>query len=92
MAGSRYIADSDPLAGAVVLDGLTLVFHSRSGATHLLVPPAPQILEAVAGRGADVSEIIQWISDRFEIESEDAYASISARLTELEAAGLVWRT
>ena len=92
MAGPRYIADPDALAEAVALEGLTAVFHNRSGATHILAPPAPQILEALAGREGDAAEILARISERFELEAEDAEGAIAARLAELEAAGLVWRT
>ena len=91
MAGPRYIADPDPLAGAVALDGLTAVFHPRSGTTHILAPPAPQILEALAAREGDAAEILARISERFDLEAENAEAAIAARLAELEAAGLVWR-
>jgi PqqD family protein of HPr-rel-A system len=91
MAGPLYIADSDPLAGASELEGLTLLFHDRSGTTHLLAPPAPQILEALAGEAGDVAAVIERISARFELESDDANAVVAARLEELEAVGLVWR-
>ena len=91
MAGPLYIADPAPLAGAVEAEGLILLFHARSGTTHLLAPPAPQILEAIAGRAGDVAEILARIGERFEIEGDDAEAVVAARLEELEAAGLVWR-
>ena len=91
MAGMLYIADPDPLQDARDLEGLTLFFHARSGTTHLLAPPAPQILDALAGRAGDVADIVARISERFELDSEDAEAVIAARLAELEAAGLVWR-
>ena len=91
MAGIRYIADADPLAGAVDAEGLTLFYHPRSGTTHLLAPPAPQILEALAGRAGDARDVVKRIAERFEIEGEEAEAVVTARLEELEVAGLVWR-
>jgi PqqD family protein of HPr-rel-A system len=91
MAGPLYIADTDLLAEARELEGLTLFYHVRSGTTHLLAPPAPQILHALAGRAGDTGDVLQRISERFELESEAAEAVISARLAELEAAGLVWQ-
>jgi PqqD family protein of HPr-rel-A system len=91
MAGPLYIADPDPLAGALDVEGLTLFFHARSGTTHMLAPPAPQILEALAGRAGDAATVIARIAERFEVEEEGAEAVIAARLEELEAAGLVWR-
>jgi PqqD family protein of HPr-rel-A system len=91
MAGPRYIADPDPLAGALDLEGLTLFYHPRSGTTHMLAPPAPQILAVLAGAAGDAGDVVARIGKLFEVESEDAEAVISARLGELEAAGLVWR-
>jgi PqqD family protein of HPr-rel-A system len=91
MAGPRYIADPPGALESVELDGLTLVFHRPSGMTHLLAPPAPQILEALAGRTGDAGEILTRISGRFEVEAEDPAGAVTARLAELEAAGLVRR-
>jgi PqqD family protein of HPr-rel-A system len=91
MAGPRYIADPAEAIRSVELDGLTLVFHRPSGMTHLLAPPAPQILEALAGRPGDADAILALIAGRYEVEAEDTAAAIAARLGELEAAGLVRR-
>jgi len=75
----------------VALDGLVALYHRPSGLTHILAPPAPQILEALAGRPGDATEIVARIAADFELEAEDAEAAIGARLAELEAAGLVRR-
>jgi PqqD family protein of HPr-rel-A system len=91
MAGPRFIADPHPLGEARDLEGLTLFFHRPSGTTHILAPPAPQILEALAGRAGDADELLARIGERFELEAENAAEAIAARLAELEAAGLVWR-
>jgi PqqD family protein of HPr-rel-A system len=89
MAGPLYIADPQDEVKAVPLDGLTAVFHRPSGNTHLLAPPAPQILEALAGSAADAEGLLVRIADRFEIEG--GAEALAARLAELEAAGLVRR-
>jgi len=91
MAGPRYIADGVEQMCRIELDGLTALFHRPSGMTHILAPPAPQILEALAGRSGDADEIVVRIKVHFEIEAEDEAASVAARLAELEAAGLVRR-
>jgi len=91
MSGPRFIADSPDQMSEVALDGLTALFHRPSGMTHILAPPAPQILAALAGRSGDVAAIIDRIGARFDIDSDDAQAAIEARLAELEAAGLVRR-
>jgi PqqD family protein of HPr-rel-A system len=89
MAGPVYIADPDKLIRKVELDGLTALFHVPSGMTHIVAPPAPQILEALGAGPADAEELARRLDEIFEIEGgADAMA---ARLAELEAAGLVRR-
>jgi PqqD family protein of HPr-rel-A system len=91
VAGSRYIADPDVRAVTAELEGLTLLFDARSGQTHILAPPAPEILAALAGRAGDSDEVLDRIRERFEPAADDPAAAIAARLAELEAAGLVRR-
>jgi PqqD family protein of HPr-rel-A system len=91
MAASRYAADPSETLRTVELEGLTLLYHRRSGLTHILAPPAPQILAALAAGPAEAAEIVARIGADFEVEAEDPAAAITARLAELEAAGLVWR-
>ena len=89
MAGPVYIADPPDALRAAELDGLTALYHRPSGMTHILAPPAPQILEALADEPGDADAILRRIGELFEIEAEDG--AIAARLAELEAAGLVRR-
>lgn len=89
MAGPRYIAEPAALILKVELDGLVAIFHRPSGMTHIVAPPAPQILDALANGPADAKTLSVRLSIDFEIEGgEDAMA---ARLAELEAVGLVRR-
>ena len=90
MAGPSYIADPEHALLKVELDGLTAVYHRPSGMTHILAAPAPQILEALAGRAAEVRELSVRLSRNFEVEG--GHELLTARLQELEAAGLVSRT
>jgi PqqD family protein of HPr-rel-A system len=92
MAAPFYAADPPELLRSVELEGLTLLFHRRSGLTHILAPPAPQILAALAQGPAAGEAIAARIAADFELESEDPAAALEARLAELEAAGLVWRS
>lgn len=89
MAGPSYIADDESLVRKVELDGLTALFHVPSGMTHIVAPPAPQILEALAGRPADLNELARRLSRNFDVDG--AQSALAARLEELEAAGLVTR-
>jgi PqqD family protein of HPr-rel-A system len=86
-----YAADPPGACRTVELEGLTLLYHRRSGMTHILAPPAPQILDALADGPATAEEIAGRIGERFELDDADAPAAVSARLAELEAAGLVRR-
>ncbi|HEX9931585.1 MAG TPA: HPr-rel-A system PqqD family peptide chaperone [Allosphingosinicella sp.] len=90
MAGPRYIADPAEDVRAVPLDGLVALFHAPSGMTHIVAPPAPQILEALQEGPGDARAILARIAALYEIEDGNAEA-IEARLAELEAAGLVRR-
>ena len=89
MAGPSYIADDESLVRKVELDGLTALFHVPSGMTHIVAPPAPQILEALAGRPADLKELVRRLSRNFDVDG--AEGALGARLDELEAAGLIRR-
>ena len=91
MAGSRYIADPPGTLRVVPLESLAAVFHPPSGMTHLLAPPAPQILDALAARPGTAEEVLARIAAAFDVEAQDAVAAMAARLGELEAAGLVRR-
>jgi PqqD family protein of HPr-rel-A system len=91
VAGPLYIADRPDALRCVPLEGLVAIFHAPSGMTHVVAPPAPQILEALSDAPGDARAILEWIRARYEIEEADAAESIEARLAELEAAGLVRR-
>ena len=91
MAGPRYIADSPGCVRSVALEGLSALYHRPSGMTHILAPPAPQILAALADEPGDAEEVLARIGETFEVEADDPRAAIEARLGELEAAGLVRR-
>ena len=90
MAGALYIADDASAVRAVPLDGLVALFHAPSGMTHLVAPPAPQILEALQAGPADARTLLARIAALYDIE-EGGGEAIEARLAELEAAGLARR-
>ena len=89
MSGPRYVADAADRVCRVELDGLTALFHHPSGMTHLLAPPAPQILDVIADNPGDTGEITARLSAHFDLDGGEQ--AILARLAELEASGLVWR-
>lgn len=72
------------------LDDLTLVYHRASGITHLLAPPAPEIIDALAAEPMTLPALLSRLSDEFDLADADQQA-LAARLEELVAAGLIVR-
>jgi PqqD family protein of HPr-rel-A system len=88
MTGPVYLADDAEALTTVALDGLSLVYHAPSGATHIVAPPAPEILQALGEGPADAAELLRRLHEKYEFDGDEA---IHARLGELEEAGLVRR-
>jgi len=88
MAGPIYLADDAHALVTVPLDGLSLVWHEPSGATHIVAPPAPEILAALQDGPADAAELLRRLHEKFEFDGDEV---IHLRLGELEEAGLVRR-
>ena len=74
----------------VPLDTLTLVFDRRSGITHLVDAPVPEILEALAAEALALDALLAHLAERFDLVDADP-AALAVRLDELAAAGLVER-
>jgi PqqD family protein of HPr-rel-A system len=91
MPGPVYHADPEAAVESVALDGLSLIFHAPSGMTHIVAPPAPEILAALRLGPADAGELIARLSAWYDFEGDAAADAIEARLAELERAGLVRR-
>jgi PqqD family protein of HPr-rel-A system len=79
---------ADPLAGLriVPLDSLTAIYHRRSGQTHVVAEPVPEILAALAEGEADVPTLLARLG-----LAGDPDGALTARLEELVATGLVSR-
>jgi PqqD family protein of HPr-rel-A system len=90
MGPPTYIADTDGLK-QVELEGLGVLFHPRSGMTHILAPPSPQILDVLRQGPADAQEVTARLRGRFDFPEAGGAAAVEARLAELEASGLVRR-
>jgi PqqD family protein of HPr-rel-A system len=91
VAGPIYIADPEKDVQEVVLDGLSALFHRPSGMTHIVAPPAPEILAALREGPADAGELLVRLRAIYEFEDEAVADAVIARLDELEQAGLVRR-
>ena len=91
MPAARFIADPEESVATVDLEGLAVIFHRPSGMTHVVAPPAPQILDALRLGPADSGEILARMRAWYDLEGDENATAIEARLEELEAAGLVSR-
>ena len=69
----------------VVLDAFTAVFHRPSGQTHLLVEPAPQILEILV-EPLDEAELLERLNAAYDLDGSETLAE---RMRELAEAGLI---
>ncbi|MGP1352487.1 MAG: HPr-rel-A system PqqD family peptide chaperone [Parasphingopyxis sp.] len=92
MTDAPYRADPPEARRMVMLDGVALIFHRPSGLTHIVAPPAPQILEALEEGDASAGALLARLQRDYDFgEADDLAAALDARLAELETAGLVWR-
>jgi len=72
------------------MDAVTLVYHRRSGITHIVAQPAPQILAAMGPDAMTANEVTAKLSLEFDLgDTPDAEAIVADRLEELAALGLV---
>lgn len=71
------------------MDGMVLVFHRRSGATHFLDSPVPEMLALLAETPMDAATLADRLCAQLGVEAdEEALAVVEARLAELVASGL----
>lgn len=70
---------------------MTLLYHCRSGQTHMVVSPVPEILEALSdGAVLTVREVHDRLAELYDLGApQDALPQIEAHLAELVALGLV---
>lgn len=74
------------------LGELTAIFDRRSMQTHLVVPPMPEILDAMGEDVCNVAALAARLAASFDLDSEgDVRPILAERLAELAAMGLVER-
>lgn len=73
----------------VSFDGLTAIYHRRSGQTHIVSEPLPEILFALAEGPLSPKALLARLSAGAEIDASGADMALAARIAELEAIGLV---
>ncbi|MDX3910343.1 MAG: HPr-rel-A system PqqD family peptide chaperone [Sphingobium sp.] len=74
------------------LDDITLIYHRRSGQTHMVMSPVPEILAAVGAGTVGAGEVLAALARDFDMgDAEEALAAIEVHLDEMAALGLVHR-
>jgi PqqD family protein of HPr-rel-A system len=74
------------------LDVLQALYHRRSGITHLVTEPVPEILAALSTVPMTVAALADHLAVTYGMQHDPStQALLSERLAELETAGLVWR-
>jgi PqqD family protein of HPr-rel-A system len=74
------------------LDVITLIYQRRSGITHMVAEPVPEILAAMGDKAMDAAAVLERLSAQFDLgDAGDAIAVVSARLEELADLGLIDR-
>ena len=89
-----YRAEPEDQWVLCALEDIMLVYHRRSGQTHMMVSPAPEILLALRGRdGAETGDVAAILAADYDLgDPADAQAAIAAHLEEMAGLGLVHRT
>ena len=72
------------------IDGMMLVFHKPSGATHFLADPIGEMLTIIADAPCDAAALARRLCDRLGAELDDeAEAVIHRHLDDLTGSGLI---
>jgi PqqD family protein of HPr-rel-A system len=93
VADAKY--STDALTGFRIcpLDSLTAYYHRRSGVTHVVADPVPQILSVLHDKILSVDALMSALISENDLTIEkDTRAALSERLDELCTVGLVLRT
>ena len=86
----RYRALSSADYALVSLDMMSALYDRRSGQTHLVAPPVPEILAIMQEGDVNAAELVARLAAHYDLPAgEDHIASVEARMSELAALGLV---
>jgi PqqD family protein of HPr-rel-A system len=74
------------------IDAITLIYQRRSGITHMVTEPVPEMLAAMGDAPVDAATLVARLSELFDLgDVKDAEDVITARLEELAELALVER-
>lgn len=87
----RYKSEAADQLLVEPLDAMTLIYQRRSGVTHIVAEPVPEILAVMGNDLLNAEDVATRLANNFDIGASDAVAIILARLEELAVLGLVER-
>lgn len=87
----QYRAEPETALVVRPLDDILLFYHRPSGQTHMVVSPAPEILQALrTGGDGDAAAVHDRLAQTHDLgQREEAIAAIAAHLADMAAIGLV---
>lgn len=90
---NRHIYKAEAAAMLLIqpLDSMTAIYHRRSGITHIVAEPVPQILQVMGDTALTTGEIVQRLGSAFDLDHIDAESLIAERLEEMAALGFLER-
>lgn len=94
MTGSQSVKyKAEPAEQLLVepLDAMTLIYQRRSGMTHIVAEPVPEILAAIGRDALDANAVAIRLASQFDLDDAEATHVVAARLEEMAALGLVER-
>ncbi len=72
------------------LDGLTALYHRKSGITHVVAEPVPQIIDILGANPLSEGALFDQLVARYEVpETPEMRAALTSRLDELKEVGLL---
>lgn len=94
MAAITILYQAEPADQLLIkpLDAITLIYQRRSGITHMVAEPVPEILAAMGADVVDAAAVVARLAASFDLgAADDAIETVTARLEELADLGLVQR-
>lgn len=92
-ATATYVRDAADAVRTCVLDDIVLLYHPRSGQTHMVISPVPEILDHMPmGQTTSAQALHDQLAQDFDLGPVDeAMAEIAAHCDALVDLGLVRR-
>jgi PqqD family protein of HPr-rel-A system len=84
------VADSADDILMTPLDGLTALYHRKSGITHVVAEPVPQILEVLGHNPLSETALFDALVAQYDVPATtEMRAALASRLDELKEVGLL---